>query len=152
MCRKCRRNQRVETLGHALTGAVVTDIRHACTTPDHKGLFCPPACGTATAISCHMSLAGLEGGARLRRPRIRQADTIILDVSGQRGDPFLLQRWMPATSSCPSCKPPGTVRILSVKPLLERMDALNASCPSRRRRGRITTLAAWKGRRPGDPR
>ena len=58
-----------------------------------------------------------------------QADVVILDLSGQRGDPFLPWHWMPVKSYCPSCQLQGLCWFLSVKPLLERMDALERVLP-----------------------
>lgn len=118
-------------LGHALTGAVVTDIRpYLCQHPDHKGLFYAGLRDGDDFLSYELGL-GAEGGARNFVDRCAErADTIILDVSGQRGDPFL-----PAALDADHIilpivpTPQGLCWFLSVKPLLERMDALERILP-----------------------
>lgn len=120
-----------KSLGHALTGAVVTDIRpYLCQHPDHKGLFYAGLRDGDDFLSYELGL-GAEGSARNFVDRCAErADTIILDVSGQRGDPFLPAALDAEQIILPIVPTPqGLCWFLSVKPLLERMDALKHILP-----------------------
>jgi MinD-like ATPase involved in chromosome partitioning or flagellar assembly len=118
--------KRVKPLGYALIGAVATDIRpYLCQHPDHKGLFYAGLRDGDDFLSYELGL-GAEGGARNFVDRCaEQADVVILDLSGQRGDPFLpaaLDAGQIILPIVPDLQ--GLCWFLSVKPLLERMGAL----------------------------
>jgi len=121
----------VKPLGHALTGAVVTDIRpYLCRHPDHMGLFYAGLRDGDDFLSYELGL-GAENGARNFTDRCAErADTIILDVSGQRNDAFLptaLEAGHIILPIVPDVQ--GLCWFLAVKPLLERMDALERVLP-----------------------
>jgi cellulose biosynthesis protein BcsQ len=120
-----------KSLGHALTGTVVTDIRpYLCRHPEHKGLFYAGLRDGDDFLSYELGL-GAENGARNFVDRCaEQADVVILDLSGQRGDPFLpvaLDAGQIILPIVPNLQ--GLCWFLSVKPLLERMDALERILP-----------------------
>lgn len=77
-------------LGRALAGAVVTDVRpYLHQHPTHKGLFYAGLRDGDDFLSYELGL-GAEGSARNFMDRCAEAaDTVILDLSGQRNDPFL---------------------------------------------------------------
>jgi len=120
-----------QSLGHALTSAAVTDIRpYLCQHPDHKGLFYAGLRDGDDFLSYELGL-GAENGARNFVDRCaEQADVVILDLSGQRGDSFL-----PAALDASQIILPivpdlqGLCWFLSVKPLLERMGSLERVLP-----------------------
>jgi len=121
-----------KSLGHAVSGAVITDVRpYLHQHPRHKGLFYAGLTDGDDFLSYEL---GLESNCSARDFIDRcseQADTVILDLSGQRCDPFL-----PATLSCaehiilpvvPDVQ--GLCWFLSVMPLLDSMDARKRSIP-----------------------
>jgi MinD-like ATPase involved in chromosome partitioning or flagellar assembly len=123
--------QEKKSLGQALSGAIITDIRpYLCQHPNHKGLFYTGLRSGDDFLSYELGLRA-EGSARNFLDRCTdQADTVILDVSGQRSDPFLpaalessyiIQPIVPDTQ--------GLYWFLSVKPLLKQMDALERVLP-----------------------
>jgi hypothetical protein len=104
----------------------VTDIRpYLCRHPEHKGLFYAGLRDGDDFLSYELGL-GAENGARNFVDRCaEQADVVILDLSGQRGDPFLpvaLDAGQIILPIVPDLQ--GLCWFLSVKPLLERMGAL----------------------------
>ncbi len=121
----------VKPLGNALTGAVVTDIRpYLCQHPVHKGLFYAGLRRSDDFLAFELGL-GAEGGARNFVDRCaEQADTVILDLSGQRSDPFLPAALEADHLILPVVpNPQGLCWYLAVKPLLERMEALERVLP-----------------------
>lgn len=120
-----------KSLGHALAGAVVTDIRpYLCQHMEHMGLFYAGLLPDDDYLSFELGL-GAENAARNFVARCaEQADVVILDVSGQRTDPFL-----PAALDADKLILPvvpdvqGLCWYLSVKPLLERMGVMERILP-----------------------
>ena len=123
---EAQKGVKAQSLGHALTGAVVTDIRqYLCQHSSHKGLFYAGLQAGDDFLSYELGL-GAESGARNFIDRCaEQADVVILDLSGQRSDPFLpaaLEADHLILSIVPDMQ--GLCWFLAVKPLLERMGAL----------------------------
>lgn len=115
-----------KSLGQALADVVVTDIRpYLCQLPTYKGLFYAGLRYGDDFLSYELGLSA-EGAARNFIDRsVEQADTVILDLSGQRNDPFL-----PAALEADHIILPivpdtqGLCWFLSIQPLLERMGAM----------------------------
>lgn len=120
-----------KSLGQALTGAVVTDVRpYLCQHPAHKGIFYAGLRDSDDFLSYELGLSAESGARNFVDRCTEQADTVILDLSCQRSDPFLppaLDAGQIILSIVPDAW--GLCWFLSIKPLLERMNALNRALP-----------------------
>jgi MinD-like ATPase involved in chromosome partitioning or flagellar assembly len=123
--------QEKKSLGQALTGAVVTDIRpYLCQHPNHKGLFYAGLRSDDDFLSYELGLRAESSARNFVDRCTEQADTVILDISGQRSDPFLpaaLERDHIIQPIVPDTQ--GMYWFLSVKPLQQQMGALKRILP-----------------------
>ncbi len=121
-----------KSLGYAVSGAVITDIRpYLHQHPRHKGLFYAGLTDGDDFLSYELGLES-DGSARDFIDRCNeQADTVILDLSGQRCDPFLPAALSGAEHIILPIVPDvqGLCWFLSVRPLLESMGAQGRAVP-----------------------
>lgn len=120
-----------QSLGRALAGTVVTDIRsYLHQHPANKGLFYAGLQDGDDFLSYELGLNALNNASDFVDRCVEQADTVILDLSGQRNDPFL-----PAAFEAEHIILPiipdlqGICWYLSVRPLLQSVGAMERVLP-----------------------
>lgn len=123
---EAKKEAKPQSLGHALSGTVVTDVRpYLRQHPHHKGLFYAGLSEDDDFLSYEHGLNALNSACDFVERCGEQADTVILDMSGQRTDPFL-----PSTLEADYIVLPlipdiqGLCWYLSVRSLLQSVNAM----------------------------
>ncbi len=120
------------SLGRAISGSIITDIKpYLHQHPKHKGLFFAGLTDKDDYLSYEIGLEADDNAQDLIDRCTEQAGTIIIDLSGQRSDPFLPPALLNAENIVLLVVPDvqGLCWFLSVKSLLESMNAQGRVIP-----------------------